>query len=201
MINLFTSYFRSDNAFRQNELDMCLNKNIACKEIDRIYLLCDQPTEVPSHPKITPIYIRHRPTYDVMFSFVNSYTGDQDYNVIANSDIYFDETLKLVNQYNPNYCLALTRWEVEKTGIRFLNRRDSQDVWIFKGKARDVKGDFGLGVPGCDNAIAFRFEQAGYKVINPSRTIKTYHLHQSGVRTYNVNVKVPQPYKLIEPSR
>ena len=204
MFNLYTSYFHDSDPRRQQELNTCLQKNIDNKLINKIYLLLDQPlttSETKYSDKIVPIYLRSRPLYNTIFDLMRTHQNDEDFGAIANSDIYFDETIKEVFKYGSNICLALTRYEVEKTGIRFLNRKDSQDVWIVKGKPRAVKGDFGMGVPGCDNAIAWRFEQAGYVVINPSQTIRTYHLHQSNKRNYDVNTKVPLPYKLIMPSR
>lgn len=203
MFNIYTSYFHDMNILRQQELNTCLQKNIDNKLINKIYLLLDQPLtkdETNFSEKIVPIYLRSRPLYNTIFDLMTIYQGQDDYGAIANSDIYFDETIKEVYKYNHNICLALTRYEVENTGIRFLNRKDSQDVWIVKGKPKAVKGDFGMGIPGCDNAIAWRFEQAGYHVINPSFTIKTYHLHSSQKRNYDVNSKVPFPYKLIMPS-
>lgn len=205
MFNLFTSYFHDGNAARQEELREVLQRNIELKAIDRIYLLMDQPIEkcvaVPCHKKITHIYLRSRPYYNTLFHLIGEVSSDDCWNCIANSDIYFDETIRLCPRYGTNVCLALTRYEVKANGVEFLNRKDSQDCWIFRGKPRGIKGDFVMGIPGCDNAIAWRFEQAGYRVINPSLTIRTYHLHRTNKRNYDVNNKVPQPYKLIPPTR
>jgi len=53
--------------------------------------------------------------------------------------------------------------------------------------------NFTQGVPGCDNKIAYLLQEAGYVVTNPSTTIKTYHLHLSGIRHYNAKYRVPRP--------
>lgn len=202
MINLFTSYFLTSNPERQKELDECLRRNIACKAIDSIYLLIEAPMDLPilEHHKVTTVLIKGRPTYNVFFEIIKRMATKDDWNIISNSDIYFDETLLHLSKYNEKNCLALTRWEVKEHCIEFLNRVDSQDCWIVKGHVSNVMGNFGLGTCGCDNAIAHRFYQGGYNVVNPSKTIKTYHLHNSGHRTYNVNEKVPQPYKLLTPT-
>ena len=152
-----------------------------------------------------------RPTYAYLFSLC-----DPDrVNIIANSDIYFstDSLQRIVEFYtnpaNAQTCMALSRWEVQDHAQResatLWDHRDSQDVWIFRGKP-DVPGaDFTLGVPGCDNRIAKVILDAGYTVINPSRTIKSYHLHASGHRTYGTGrggVKrdvIPGPYHFIQP--
>jgi hypothetical protein len=87
-----------------------------------------------------------------------------------------------------------------------FDRADSQDTWIFKGGVNQVSGaDFTMGIAGCDNAIAHLLEQHGYNVINPSRTIKTYHLHLTNIRNYtdisgNAIQRIQPPYKLINPT-
>ena len=105
-----------------------------------------------------------------------------------------------MNRYSSRrpICISLTRWETSPN-LFFLNRRDSQDCWIFKGKINHIQSDFFTGIPGCDNAIADRIARAGYDIINPSRTIKSYHVHKSSERNYG-NQKVPMPYKFLQPT-
>ena len=152
-----------------------------------------------------------RPTFSELFAACDP----EGVNVIANSDIYFStESLeRIVGFYrdpaNHRTCMALSRWEVQDHAQResatLWDHRDSQDVWIFRGKP-DVPGaDFTLGIPGCDNRIAKVILDAGYTVINPSRTIKSYHLHTSGYRTYGTGRGgtkrdvIPGPYHRITP--
>lgn len=203
MTNLFTSYFIVKNISRQKEFDQCLLNNIKCKDIDRIFLLIEYPieSELVNHEKVTTILIKGRPTYNVFFELINRHSQINDWNIISNSDIYFDDTLSNISKYETGkICLALTRWEVKRDRIELLNRVDSQDCWMIKGHVLNVRGDFELGKCGCDNAIADRLYKGGYDVVNPSKTIKTYHLHNSDFRTYNVNEKVPMPYKLLTPT-
>lgn len=204
MFNLYTSYYIDKSAIRQNEIDNCLLMNINCKSIDNIFIITEREIEsdLLDNPKIIQLVHKARPTYNTFLEAVRMYSKDDDWNIISNSDIYFDETILKVEEYKYGkpLCFALTRWEVEKSKIWFLDRWDSQDCWIIKGKPRNVYGNFCLGVAGCDNAIADRFYKAGYNVINPSKKIKSYHMHTSGVRNYNANNKVPQPYKLLTPT-
>jgi hypothetical protein len=103
--------------------------------------------------------------------------------------------------------LALSRWEIqnlEKNISTHFDRDDSQDTWIFLGSVNNINlADFTLGVCGCDNKIAYLLGENGYYVINPSKTLKTYHLHLTNVRNY-LNVvgeateRIPPHYKLIE---
>lgn len=146
--------------------------------------------------------IQPRPTFNDTFSITKNFSND-DIFVFANSDIYFDETLLLASSIEHNWCYALTRYDIHRSRIRFFDRADSQDVWIFRGHIPHIENaDFYYGIAGCDNAIAYLLEQNGYKVTNPSLSIKTYHLHESGLRTFNYKTmeKVPPPYKLLKPT-
>ena len=121
--------------------------------------------------------------------------------------IYFDETIQQVEGIKPKQCYALTRWEDIKGKVIDFNTRHgkpsppqwSQDAWIFKGSVKHNDFDtviasnnkrlnevipFGLGVPGCDNKIAAMLRAKGYKVTNPSLSIKAIHKHETQERTY-----------------
>ena len=202
MINLFINHYTDGNETRNKELNRCLDANINNHLIDNIFCICNNEGEskLLDNEKVSILLIKSRPTYNVFFQIIAKYTGVSDWNIIANTDIYFDNTLNFINRYSkPNTLIALTRWEVVGKEIKFLNRSDSQDSWIFKGHPK-VNCDFQMGTPGCDNVLAERFSRNGWLVINPSRTIKTYHVHTSNVRNYTSNQRLMPPYKLINPT-
>jgi hypothetical protein len=184
MKNLFINLHPSG---RINEFMECLICNI--RVFDNVYVL----NEGINHPAID-IKTNGRPTYLSFFNFINSVTGENDINVIANSDIYFVDFDKYPTS---TQCFALTRYEPNY----FLNRNDSQDSWIFKGKIRIPKYcSFYLGMPGCDNRIAWELQAIGYEVLNPSLTIKTYHVHKNA-NTHYGEQKVNPPYLKITPTQ
>lgn len=202
MINIFINHYTDPNKRRNEELLKCLQNNINNSHIDNIFVLCnnEEETELLKHHKVSILLLKSRPTYNVFFQIISQYTKETDWNIVTNSDIYFDQTITLIHKYNrPKILIALTRWEVVGNEIRFMNRADSQDTWIIKGHTK-VNCDFQMGTPGCDNVLADRFHKAGYLCINPSRSIKTYHLHTSNVRTYNANSRLQPPYKLLMPT-
>jgi hypothetical protein len=183
MISLFTTYYEEKNPLRKSELDYCIDHNVNSLYIDRIYIL-NESCENFISPKITSIKICKRPTYNDFFKLVNQETSQDDINIIANSDIYFDSSISIIaNKINNNTCFALTRWE-DNILPYFYKTDSSQDVWIFKGKVKTVKGNFTIGRWACDNKIAYEIKNAGYKILNPSLSIFAYHLHNSGVRNY-----------------
>ena len=207
MINLFTTYYKDKSSEREKELIYCINKNIECKAIGKIYVLVEN-AELPiignSKVIVTPISVR--PTYSDYFRIINEVSGKRDYNVIANADIYFDGHLDFLKRiYLKKICFALTRWDIKEDGSAILfDRNDSQDTWIFRGKIKNVNGDIFLGLPGCDNRIAWEIHKGGYKIFDPALTIKSYHYHLSDKHNYtdilNDPERVSRPYLLITPT-
>lgn len=139
-------------------------------------------------------------------------------NIIANSDIYLSSaSLATVVEYYTRHgtdkvCMALSRWDVAPDGLACSHyaHRDSQDTFIFKGlppRALVTAADScPIGVPGTDNRLCAIFAEHGYSLINPSRTVRTFHLHNSGYRTYGTGRggtkrdTVPGPYVFVTPS-
>lgn len=184
-INLFSSYYTVENKKRQAEIDFCYQHNLRNPIIDGCYY-----------------FDKGRPTYQDFFQWMAEFPND--INILANSDIYFDETLALVAKIDSRACYALTRWE-ERFGtiVEFDNKHigkakamHSQDVWVFKGVPRIKNADFSLGQPGCDNRIAHIISRQGYKVLNPSLSIHAIHRHRNELREYNLP-KVPGPYQWV----
>lgn len=204
MINLFVNLFQHKDVSRQKELEYCFEKNEANKLINKIIVVNRD----------------ERATYGDFFNAMNDYPND--INIIANSDIYFDDTIRLVDKITKRQCYALTRWEDINGHVIDFNERHgkpsppqwSQDAWIFKGSpnlegfhtvvasnnSRITKTiPFNLGIPGCDNKFAALLKEKGFKVTNPSLSIKAIHKHRTDKRDYP-NYRILQgikPYGLV----
>lgn len=180
---LFSSYFQSGDPSRDSELRTCLNRNLSGDTFDHVYLYSE--SEVPSNHKLTVRY-QGRPTYQNLIDWANDVSHDGDVVVIANSDIYFDNTLNWSHNVPMEMtCIALSRWDVAPNGSKKLFAYEhSQDSWIFKGKINIKGANYYMGIPGCDNRIAFDADQSGYRVVNTAKDIITYHLHNSNIRSY-----------------
>jgi hypothetical protein len=183
-IRLFYNYYEDKHPERKKEIDFCLQKNRSNPLLDIIMVECNTV-----------------PTYGFFFDKINQITGPNDINIIANSDIFFDNTIILTSGMGHREMYALSRWEwKDETSITHRALRNSQDTWIVRGKVENVDGNIQLGRSWCDNKIAYAFNQSGYKVSNPSRSIKTYHYHNSGVRNYDEreNNIIPEKYLFVE---
>jgi len=193
-ITLFMPYYKAKHQERQDELVYCLKKNIECDEIDKIVLMIDDD-HVPEirHCKIEIVKIAARPTYLDWVELTET-NGRDRISILANSDIYFDESIGRIREIfdaNPHGFVALTRYEKEGTNQRLHeNPHWSQDVWAVFGEHNFTKSfknylKIPLGVPRCDNKIAYSFAIHGAKVYNPCHYIKTVHVQESQLRYYD----------------
>ena len=214
---LFLNFYIDKKPLRQLELEYCLDQNIKNPLLELIVIMYHDDGKTYSFLQrllrdrdkaIILESVSSRPSYNEIFSLMADYS-DLQLHILANSDIYFNETLQHVANFdwtgNPKTCIALSRWDEDKDGnIILWDHADSQDVWIFYGSPKLIPGaDFTMGMAGCDNKIAWLLEQQGYNVINPSKTIQAVHLHNSSqLRNYNADEdrkKVLPPFKLIHP--
>lgn len=182
-INLFIPWYYEANEIRAEELMFCLRQNIDNPLIDHIYLISETTIQPIEHEKVTFIVKNHRATYKDMFNIANEVNGIDDISLISNTDIYFHPSLNLLHEYLlQNVCFAIFRHE---KGKKYKYQNCTQDVWIFKGEInQNIYSDFCLGIPGCDNRIAFEIERAGYRLYSPSREIIVFHHHISNIRHY-----------------
>lgn len=144
-----------------------------------------------------------RPTYMDMFSLVDTY-AQTEVRAIANSDIFFPvSSMHHYEQLKEGQIWALSRWdELPHKERKHYNHLDSQDTWVWRGDINlSVPADFTLGLPGCDNRIAKVLLDSGYEVLNPSLTVQTVHVHNTGHRTYDRSQTVQPPYHLVKPTR
>ncbi len=209
MIRLYINYYKDKHEERSKELQEVFLRNVFSEHVGALHVLIHPDdmhmlSNFPFYGKLHLVQILNRPTYRDFFDVVNSVTSDEDINVILNSDMFVDETIAHTEKLGPDDCFALSRWEINPDGtpnhVQVQIRNDSQDTWCFRGKIKPIDFcDFTLGKPGCDNRIAHEIQKAGYNITNPSKTIKTWHLHNSNIRHYIHRIEhcVPAPYLTI----
>jgi len=222
-IILITQFYISSNHLRQQEIIECLNFNLKNPLISKIILITERQYTEPEFQledanyisKITQINIKERMKYSHAFAIVDRYKLE-GYIIIANSDIFFDNTLQ--NLYTSGLSLkkriySLVRFEYTNPDLdkcHLYNHPDeplkwSQDTWIYHSNfninpSQQLITNFELGQLGCDNHINYIFSILGYKIYNEPYYIKTYHNHKSNFRTYNTAGRVPNPYTFIIPA-
>jgi hypothetical protein len=206
---LMTSLYDEKSPVRAHEYRVCMEINCANPDIHVIHVMYDtsdldaQNWQIPEwlyHPKITIEYCTGRPSFGYMFKQAAS-LYEHRLILVSNADIYFNETLtKLYEIDFTNLFLAFTRWDVLVDGklqiftgrckhngkYCYQARSDSQDTWIFRSPLVGVAADtIYVGIPHCDNYLAYQALCAGYDVYNPVFDIQCCHLHISNIRHYS----------------
>lgn len=186
-IALIQQYYRTADPGRQEELDICLRRNLENALIEEVHLLTEEPLDLSSFPgecKAQQTVIAERLTFARAFA----HASDRDPQgrmswLLANADIWFDASLAVLADVSlDGVVFALTRHDIRPDGSLALVvpefAHGAQDAWVFKTPIalERMSSGFALGLPGCDNRIAHELLAAGYKVFNPSLTIVARHL-------------------------
>ena len=216
-MTLLTTTFISPNEERMKEILHCLEKNCENREILFIQLMfenftpetkpSDRHTEIISHPKIRIFTTPGRMTFNDWFDFANR-LGERvprEPMIVANSDIYFDDTIKLLNaDYLEKrfVCLSRRHATLDQVGVPPVDLQApcAQDAWAFMPPLRyRPVFDFTTGCRGCDNRIAAEMSLMGYPVSNPCESVHAFHVHASRVTNYGP--AVPGPHMNVNPMR
>ena len=176
---LIQQHYVSPDPARQAELERAAELNRICPLFEEIELVEGGA---------------RRWTFTDLFQLASSRFSGQ-VCVIANSDISFDTSLEAAGRLleQPSTLLALTRWD-DDTAPSMEGRLDtatwrfysqSQDAWIFRaGSLPALNADFQLGIPRCENRLAFEAARAGIVIRNPALSITARHHHATNVRTW-----------------
>lgn len=202
-MNLLIELFRPKDRRRDAEYLYSLHENLGNDFIEKVFVFIEPDTVIHFQSDKLELIVRsQRPTYLDLFQFCNE-NLDGEVCVVANGDIIFNNSLEQLSEISlDEKFLALSRWEAGEASdrLRLFDLPSSQDCWIFQAPLKTTdKMDFNLGIPGCDNRIAFLVHDLGYEVLNPSHSIVTVHFHHSMVRTYTSEDRVPGPYCLVPP--
>lgn len=211
---LVTQWYSPASKARRHELRTCLERNVACPWVDRVVLLHESAATIGGLPHVTdPTKIHsqnigRRLRYSDFLRYVQSDEVPRDTMVaLCNADIYVDEEMAELWKVDlSGRLLALLRWDdvghgpTDPSTALFGPRADSQDTWIVwsttvKDHAEKTwsAADFFLGQPGCDNAFAGVMMRNRFLLTNPAMSVKTYHLHNSKVRTYHASDTIRSP--------
>ncbi len=203
MVRILINYYVDPNPDRNEELLLCLKENCNNSEVDEV--CCFTEVDPPDFGSVEKINFGGRPSFQDFFQHINRVAEFNDISIICNSDIYLTaKDISLIkHNLKPDECYVLSRYDLNHDGEAVLfDRADSQDTWVFRGKINVPKScRYNLGKAGIDNAIAERLHSAGYEVKNPSKSIKTYHVHTTNIRRYNPTDAIEKPYLLVAPHK
>lgn len=200
-IDLYTTYFISDNLERQRELDFCLSKNSENELFGKIYVFLDDKTHehdvrrcLGDHfclERVICLGVGGRPSYNDWLTC--SRRLSVGISLFANADIFFDESVRSLGSYlkRPKSVVALSRHDfADGSFVPHPKPHWSQDAWAISSDQIDQIGfmgdlSFRTGSARCDNKFAYHFAVSGWDIYNPFKSMMCGHAHSSGVRAYS----------------
>jgi len=208
-MTLLVGLYIDASAERLREFLTCIERNAANRRIDAVHVFIEDAIDpaglITQYPELASPNVRlvlhgRRVTYRDLFDYANRELPGRRV-IIANTDIFFDETLSRLDDYSLiGRLLCLSRWDLQNDGSwRLYDFESSQDAWIFQAPVPDFACDFHLGLLGCDNRLAWEAERAGLVLSNPSRSIRACHLHASGIRRYTEAQRLHGPTRGVRP--
>jgi len=209
-IYLIQQFFIHRDIFRNHEIRYCLKNNINNIHFKKIILLNEKEytkEELGLNDKqmkrIEQVIIGNRLTYKNVLDYVFK-EKLKGYIIFSNSDIFLDNSIKNVfrtSLFKGKCWYAQLRIEAYTKKLYGPNPH-AQDTWIFHSncKIKNTKPfNFILGKLGCDNIVAYECVRQNIYVYNQPLYIRTFHVHKSTTRDYNINDRLPPPYLRIRP--
>lgn len=192
---------------RIEELRLVVLRNLALVAVKRYELLVESGTSLPSSlqnasapGRLSTTMLRpdESVTYASLFRRANAITAAGSVAVVANADIYFDESLSCAGLLSSRVALALSRhpspdcvaasargdtgWEPADFCAGYDPvRAASHDAFaIVAPVAEEVLiglGDLRVNEFGAENVVVYLLKKAGYKVVNACSNVHAFHQH------------------------
>lgn len=186
---LFTQWFNSNPEVMAYN-SYCLHKNVSNPYIDHVYLF-DSGRSFSNiySKKLSVIPIKDRLSYSDWFEYNNEKNTDS-MKILINSDIYFDESISILNKLDMNDDTLYVGTRVDVTqkgdiipstvtyrdGGKTVDPDRSQDVWIYKNINATFNSHFVLGEKHCDGQLRISAQNAGVKVVSLFPHLRCIHL-------------------------
>ena len=212
-IILYQQFFKSTPEIESQNI-FCLIKNINNKNIDKVVVLTEKDVIPPVslQEKVVFKEIDKRLDYESWLNFSAEQYPDE-IKVLANSDIYFDHTVKKLKEIKDwdNKLFIISRKDLSKNGQIVLSRETyqgeselidpsfSQDAWVYRKKLKKFKADYLLGVWNCESAFRNNAVKSGVEVINLSNIINAIHVDWRPEKTRDQKAYVSENIVKITP--
>jgi hypothetical protein len=206
MVHLVTSLAFSENKRRNDEFSYALTKNLNNPLVDSVHIVTEDSRVLSFKSPKTHINITdQRPTFKTLVDYIGANIPPDTIVALTNSDIFFDDTLSLLDFQSKLMCYCLTRWDppididnsdtiAQAKWWSGSSANLSFDTYVFKTPLSVSNVDFHVGVLGCDNRFAYELMNSGLLPVNPSKLVRSFHVHASEIRTYNKDIHLSGNY-------
>lgn len=206
-VHLLVGSYDDPTPARAAEFLECLHRNCDLKHIVRVHCFIEGPKfafakQGLEYNKLALVERGRRVTYNDLFHFSDTKLQGETC-IIANSDIFFDESLVQLKGYdltNKLLCLARRNDRTEPVSIEQFDV-NGHDAWIFRAPLVRFRCNWELGKWGCDLRLSHEAAEAGLILENPALNIFANHVHGSGVRRYSSQDPVRGTMRGVAPHR
>ena len=228
-LHLITTFFKGTYAKeRFEEILSSLENNLGNDRISKVHVLWEDEdprdhlryadvlglSKAQVDEKLVTLKVERQPTYKELFEYSNSALGRGAVGIIANGDIFFDDTLRCINPPDPSSehfdkpkrkrpYFGLTRRHASECGsdpdyapkgppgIMDLCDRyiGSHDAFIYAHPiptriTEQLDHKQNEGL-GAENVVIWELNHNGFRGFNPCDMVRANHLHCSGERHYS----------------
>jgi hypothetical protein len=184
---LFTQWFHGPTEVQTYNM-YCLYKNLANPTLDSVVLFLDDPYfQNIFGEKLVPVPLNRRLAYNDWLDYSQQHYP-HDINILANSDIFLNETLARVDLLQwDNTVHVLSRRDVTKTGnVRrstvtydgdtLCNPTWSQDCWMYSGALPKLTKTIYIGVMHCENHFRADLQKQSVTFNNITGRVDCFHV-------------------------
>lgn len=192
---LLITFYNERNLTRLAEYYYCLMQNVNHPLIEKVHVFYENPPEILpayfNHPKIQVLPISDRPSFAEFINYANQQLAGKKV-IIANTDIFFDDSLFKLNHYPmAQKFMCLTRYNMPQYPGHWERHIESHDAWIFQTPTPvQVPPEIKIGIVGCDVILQrIACTTPGVDSSNPATDIYSWHCHQEDSRRYTFSYR------------
>lgn len=206
-LHLVTSLYNEKDQDRAFELLFVFAMNLQNNNIKKIHILFENNNpKTPNllrtvinvilirnklHDTIQIVNIKEKPSFQSIFEYINKFPSQTNV-MVSNSDIFFDNSLDLVNKHlKEDHFICLSRYNWNQTKkiweliyMDFNNNKYSNvfshDTWIFKAPMKyPIQINTHLGDMFSDSYLNYKLKNSTYYAcFNMSKHIRIHHVQE-----------------------
>ncbi|WP_341899991.1 hypothetical protein [Synechococcus sp. UW140] len=204
MIRVFQDFYSPQTLIRKTELSYCWRQNslsLAGETTNYVRCTANNSSGERDHNDQFLYYNAKRMSFSMWIQMAIQMSRNDDICILLNSDIYLDAAfisqLHAIDLKTLDF-LALSRYEIWPNIELTDNPHLKQDLWAFRFvdshssyyNELSRRVDFNLGVPGCDNRMSGAAWELGFEILNPSKYLRSFHVHHDYSRNYTETDRV-----------